>query len=99
MPSRHKACISHGMKEYAPGIEPAKLRLVAVPAPSAEKAEALASSAPAAPAATDPIRTSTPTGWEDPAPASVVMGADRFVTQAINEHAEGHIDRTLWERA
>ena len=87
------------MKEYAPGIEPAELSLVAVPAPSAEAAEALASPAPAAPAATDPIRTSTPTGWEDPAPASVATGADRFLTQAINEHAAGHIDRTLWERA
>jgi Flp pilus assembly protein TadD len=87
------------MKEYAPGIEPAELSLVAVPAPSAEAAEALASPAPAAPAATGPIRTSTPTGWEDPAPASVATGADRFLTQAINEHAEGHIDRTLWERA
>jgi Flp pilus assembly protein TadD len=87
------------MKEYAPGIEPAELSLVAVPAPSAEAAEALASPAPAAPAATDPIRTSTPTGWEDPAPASVATGADRFLTQAINEHTEGHIDRTLWERA
>jgi tetratricopeptide (TPR) repeat protein len=86
------------MKEYAPGIEPAELSLVDVPAPSAEAAEALASPAPAAPA-TDPIRTSTPTGWEDPARASVATGADRFLTQAINEHAEGHIDRTLWERA
>ncbi|HEV2041621.1 MAG TPA: tetratricopeptide repeat protein [Casimicrobiaceae bacterium] len=87
------------MKEYAPGIEPAELSLVDVPAPSTEAAEALASPAPAAPAATDPIRTSTPTGWEDPARASVATGADRFLTQAINEHAAGHIDRTLWERA
>jgi Flp pilus assembly protein TadD len=87
------------MKEYAPGIEPTELRLVAVPAPSAKAAEALASPAPAVPTATDPIRPSTPTGWEDPAPASVATGADRFLTQAINEHAAGHIDRTLWERA
>jgi Flp pilus assembly protein TadD len=87
------------MKEYAPGIEPAELSLVDVPAPSAEAAEALASPAPAAPAATDPIRTSTPTGWEDPARASVATGADRFLTQAINEHAAGHIDQTLWARA
>lgn len=87
------------MKEYAPGIEPAKLRLVDVPAPSAEAAQALASPAPAARAATGPILTSTPTGWEDRAPASAATGADRFLIQAINEHAEGHIDRTLWERA
>jgi len=87
------------MKEYAPGIEPAELSLVDVPAPSAEAAEALASPAPAAPAATDPIRTSTPTGWEDPARASVVTGADRYLTKAINEHAAGHVDKTLWERA
>ncbi len=87
------------MKEYAPGIEPAKLRLVDVPAPSAEAAQALASPAPAARAGTGPIRTSTPTGWEDRAPASAATGADRFLIQAINEHAEGHIDRTLWERA
>ncbi|HEV2042046.1 MAG TPA: hypothetical protein VGT81_18725, partial [Casimicrobiaceae bacterium] len=86
------------MKEYAPGIEPAELSLVDVPAPSAEAAEALASPAPAAPA-TDPIRTSTPTGWEDPARASVATGADRFLTKAINEHAAGHIDQTLWARA
>lgn len=90
------------MKEYAPGIEPAELSLVDVPTPSAEAAEALASPAPAAPAAPEaiePIRTSTPTGWEDPARASVVTGADRFLTKAINEHAAGHIDQTLWARA
>jgi tetratricopeptide (TPR) repeat protein len=90
------------MKEYAPGIEPAELSLVDVPAPSAEAAEALASPAPAAPAAPEaiePIRTSTPTGWEDPARASVATGADRFLTKATNEHAAGHIDQTLWARA
>ncbi len=84
------------MKEYAPGIEPAELSLVDVPAPSAAAAKALASPAPAA---TDPACPSTPTGWEDPARAPVATGADRYLTKAINEHAEGHIDQTLWARA
>ena len=90
------------MKEYAPGIEPAELSLVDVAAPSAEAGEALASPAPAAPAApeaTEPIRTSTPTGWEDPVRATVATGTDRFLTKAIDEHAAGHIDQTLWARA
>ncbi len=87
------------MKEYAPGIQPTDLSLVAVPAPSAEAAEALASPAPAAPPATDPIRTSTPTGWEDPARASVATDADKYLAKAINEHAAGHFDQTLWARA
>jgi len=85
------------MKEYAPGVGSAELSLVDRPAPSADVAEAVARAA--SPAGTDPMRASTATGWEDPARASVVTGADRFLTQAINEHAAGHIDRTLWARA
>ena len=85
------------MKEYAPGIESAQLSLVTVPARSADAAKAVASAA--SPAATDPMRASTATGWEDPVRAPVATGADRFLTQAINEHAAGHIDRTLWARA
>jgi tetratricopeptide (TPR) repeat protein len=42
---------------------------------------------------------STGTVWADPALAPVATGADRFLTKAIEEHAAGHIDRTLWERA
>jgi tetratricopeptide (TPR) repeat protein len=85
------------MKEYAPGIESAQLSLVTVPALSADAAKAVAGAASSA--ATDPMRASTATGWEDPVRAPVATAADRFLTQAINEHAAGHIDRTLWARA
>jgi Flp pilus assembly protein TadD len=85
------------MKEYAPGIECAELSLVDMPAPSADAAEALARAASSA--GTDPMRASTATGWADPVRASVATDADRFLTKAINEHAAGHIDRTLWARA
>jgi Flp pilus assembly protein TadD len=85
------------MKEYAPGIESADLSLVNVPAPSAGAADPVAAAPP--PAGAEPIRVSTGTVWADPAPAPVATGADRFLTKAIEEHAAGHIDRTLWERA
>ena len=85
------------MKEYAPGIESAQLSLVNVPAPSADAAKAVAAAASSA--GTDPMRASTDTGWANPVRASVATVADRFLTQAINEHAAGHIDRTLWARA
>ena len=85
------------MKEYAPGIEPTDLSLVDVRAPSARAAEPVAAAPP--PAVAGPIRVSTGTVWADPASALVATGADRFLTQAINEHEAGHIDRTLWERA
>ena len=85
------------MKEYAPGIEPTDLSLVDVRAPSARAAEPVAAAPP--PAVAEPIRVSTGTVWADPASALVATGADRFLTKAINEHAAGHIDRTLWERA
>ena len=85
------------MKEYAPGIEPTELSLVEAPAPSARVAEPVAVAPP--PAGAEPIRMSTGAVWADPAPAPVATGADRFLTKAINEHAAGHIDRTLWERA
>jgi Flp pilus assembly protein TadD len=85
------------MKEYAPGIECGDLSLVEAPAPSAGAAEPVA--ATPAPAAAEPIRVSTGTVWADPAPAPVATGTDRFLTKAIEEHAAGHIDRTLWERA
>jgi tetratricopeptide (TPR) repeat protein len=85
------------MKEYAPGIECAELSLVDRPAPSADAAEAVTRAASSA--GTDPMRASTATGWADPVRASVATGADRFLTKAIDEHAAGHIDRTLWARA
>lgn len=73
------------MKEYAPGIECRHLTLVEVRASSGDT-ESAKGAAPAVAGA-------------DPARASVATGADRFLTQAIDEHAAGHIDRTLWERA
>ena len=97
LPSRHEACIAHGMKEYAPGIEPAEPSLVDVPAPSADAAQAVAGAASSA--GTDPMRASTATGWAGPVRASVATGPDRFLIQATNEHVAGHIDRTLWARA
>ena len=85
------------MKEYAPGVKPAALSLVDVPAPNAAAAKPVAGAVSSADA--DFVRASPATGWEDPVRAAVATGPDRFLTQATAEHAAGHIDRTLWARA
>ena len=85
------------MKEYAPGVKPAALSLVDVPAPNAAAAKPVAAAVSSADA--DFVRASPATGWEDPVRAAVATGPDRFLTQATAEHAAGHIDRTLWARA
>jgi tetratricopeptide (TPR) repeat protein len=85
------------MKEYAPGVKPAALSLVDVPAPTAGPAKPVAPAVSSADA--HPVRASPATGWEDPVRAAVATGPDRFLTQATTEHAAGHIDSTLWARA
>jgi tetratricopeptide (TPR) repeat protein len=85
------------MKEHAPGIESAELSLVDVKTPSGDAAESVAGAASSA--GMDPMHASTASAGADPARASITRGADRFLTKAINEHAAGHIDRTLWARA
>jgi tetratricopeptide (TPR) repeat protein len=85
------------MKEYAPGIESAKLSLVDMPTPSVDVAETPAGVAPSA--ATEPVRAPTFSSAAEPVHASVATEADRFLTKAIHEHTAGHIDTTLWARA
>ncbi len=73
------------MREYAPGIESSELSLVDVQKTSVDTS----GSATGAP-------TSAGMG---PVSASTAASAERYLAKAKEEHAAGHIDRTLWERA
>src|SRR4030095_1892291 len=95
------------MKEYAAGIESAALKLVEIKPASDGASESLA--AVASPSA-GKIGVSTAPGSATPVPVSFASprdeahrsaapSTDPYLTQAIEEHAAGHIDRTLWARA
>lgn len=104
-----KLAFAQGMKEYAPGIESTDLSLVDVQTTAGDAAEPVADAAPLANAETvhattalgaaEPARALTPVAGTDAVPAVVATGIDRYLAKAIEEHAAGHVDRTLWERA
>ena len=94
------------MKEYAAGIESAALKLVEIKPASDGASESLAAGAsPSADkigvilAQTQPSTRVFRAASRRGAVASAIETTDPYMTQAIEEHAAGHVDRTLWERA
>jgi tetratricopeptide (TPR) repeat protein len=80
------------MKEYAPGVRPSELSLVEVLPTSGKKAAAPDALSDGAPAAAPPPA-------DEHADTSASAIDDRFILRATKEHAEGHIDPSLWSRA
>lgn len=89
------------MREYAPGIESSELSLVDVPkapvnaAGPTGRVDVSKTSADTA----GPITFAPTSGGTGPMSAGSAASAERYLARAAEEHAAGHIDKTLWERA
>jgi len=95
------------MKEYAAGIESAALKLVEIQPATDGASESLATGAATSAGktgASTALRSATPVPVSfapprDEGQPAAATSTDPYLTQAVEEHAAGHIDRTLWARA
>ncbi len=81
------------MREYAPGIESSELSLVDVSKTSVDVA------GPATGTPSSGGMGPASSAGMGPVSAATAASAERYLAKAAEEHAAGHIDRALWERA